>query len=54
MGAVLTFSDLMILCMAFPNIVGGILLAPTVKRELFAYWQRLRSGAFNPPSEAAG
>ena len=51
---VLTFSDLMILCMAFPNIVGGILLAPTVKRELFAYWQRLRSGAFNPPSEAAG
>lgn len=43
---VLTFSDLMILCMAFPNVVGGILLAPKVKQALAEYWATYRRGDF--------
>lgn len=34
---VLNFSDLMILCMAFPNIIGSVLLAPMVWREICRY-----------------
>jgi AGCS family alanine or glycine:cation symporter len=34
---ILTFSDLMILGMAFPNILGMILLSGKVKRSLFEY-----------------
>ena len=46
LGAVLDFSDMMILCMAFPNIAGVILLSPKVKRDLRSYWQRYRAGEF--------
>ena len=41
---VLDFSDMMILCMAFPNIVGLVILAPEVRRDLDSYWKRLKSG----------
>ena len=41
---VLTFSDLMILSMALPNIIGSIILAPKVKDKLNDYWGRLQSG----------
>ena len=43
-GAVLDFSDMMILCMAFPNIIGLLLLAPEVRRDLISYMRRLKSG----------
>lgn len=43
-GAVLDFSDMMILCMAFPNIIGLLILAPEVRRDLKSYWRRLKSG----------
>ena len=43
-GAVLDFSDMMILCMAFPNIIGLLILAPEVKRDLKSYMKRLKSG----------
>jgi AGCS family alanine or glycine:cation symporter len=43
-GAVLDFSDMMILCMAFPNIIGLLLLAPEVRRDLKSYMRRLKSG----------
>ncbi|PQO25891.1 hypothetical protein C5Y96_20770 [Blastopirellula marina] len=43
---VLDFSDFMILSMAFPNIMGAILLAPTVKRALGEYWQKYKAGEF--------
>lgn len=43
-GAVLDFSDMMILCMAFPNIIGLFILAPEVRRDLKSYWRRLKSG----------
>ncbi|MCB2220356.1 MAG: alanine:cation symporter family protein [Bacteroidetes bacterium] len=42
--AVMDFSDMMILAMAFPNIVGLLILAPEVKRDLKSYLKRLKSG----------
>ena len=41
---VLGFSDMMILGMAFPNILGGIILSPQIKATLDEYWDRLKSG----------
>ncbi len=43
---VITFSDLAVLSMAFPNIIGGVLLAPVVKKKLNAYWARYQAGEF--------
>ncbi len=48
--AVLNFSDLMILCMAFPNILGGLILAPMVKEKAKDYWTRYKSGQMEPTS----
>ncbi|MCB9599342.1 MAG: alanine:cation symporter family protein [Sandaracinus sp.] len=45
LGNVITFSDLMILGMAFPNILGMILLSGKVRGALDDYWSRLKSGA---------
>ena len=45
---VLAFSDMMILCMAFPNIIGSILLAPEVLRVVQDYWKRYQSGEMLP------
>lgn len=50
--AVLNFSDLMILCMAFPNILGGLILAPMVKEKAKDYWTRYKSGQMKPTSNA--
>ncbi len=44
--AVLDFGDLMILGMAFPNLVGVVLASGTVARALDDYRARLRAGAF--------
>lgn len=44
---VLDFGDLMILGMAFPNILGVLLLSNRVKRELDDYWKRYKSGEFD-------
>ena len=55
LGAVLDFSDMMILSMAFPNIFGLLLLCPKVRADLLDYWNRYKSGEFktydwrNPP-----
>ncbi|MCB9540076.1 MAG: alanine:cation symporter family protein [Myxococcales bacterium] len=46
LGNVIDFSDLMILSMAFPNILGGLLLAPTVKEKLTDYWGRYQRNEF--------
>lgn len=43
---ILEFGDLMILGMAFPNILGVLLLSGMVKRDLDDYWNRLKSGEF--------
>lgn len=46
LGAVLDFSDMMILSMAFPNIFGVVLLSPQVRRDLMDYWRRYKAGEF--------
>ncbi len=45
---VLNFSDLMILSMAFPNIVGSVILAPVVLRKVKDYWNRYQAGEMRP------
>lgn len=44
LGAVLDFSDMMILAMALPNIVGLLLLSGEVRQDLKDYWRKLKSG----------
>jgi len=44
MGAVTDFSDMMILSMGLPNILGLIIMAPEVKRDLKDYLARVKSG----------
>ena len=44
MGAVVDFSDMMILSMGFPNIIGLLILAPEVKKDLKSYLARVKSG----------
>lgn len=44
LGAVVDFSDMMILAMAFPNILGLFILAPEVRRELAVYIHQLKTG----------
>ena len=44
LGAVIDFSDMMILGMAFPNIIGLFILSGEVKKDLKAYMLDLKSG----------
>ena len=46
LGSVLDFSDLMVLAMAFPNILGAALLSGKVKAALDSYWAKLKAGEF--------
>ena len=46
--AVLDFGDLMILGMAFPNIIGVVLLSGKIKESLDDYLRRLDSGEMQP------
>ncbi|MFC1584498.1 alanine/glycine:cation symporter family protein [Fibrobacterota bacterium] len=41
---VLLFTDLLILSMAFPNIIGSVILAPKVLEMTRDYWSRYKSG----------
>jgi AGCS family alanine or glycine:cation symporter len=45
LGAVIDFSDLMILGMAFPNILGLLILSGEVRNDLIDYFARIKSGA---------
>ena len=45
LGAVTDFSDMMILSMGIPNILGLIIMAPEVKADLTDYVKRVKSGA---------
>lgn len=44
LGAVLDFSDMMILAMAFPNIIGLLLLSGEVRSEMKDYWRKFKNG----------
>jgi len=60
LGLIIDFSDLMLLGMAFPNLVGCYILSNELAGDLKDYWQRLKSGQMltydemvtaSPPSE---
>lgn len=44
LGAVLDFSDMMILAMAFPNIIGLYMMSGEVKKDLDEYLRKLKAG----------
>jgi AGCS family alanine or glycine:cation symporter len=44
--AVIDFGDMMILGMAFPNLIGVMLLSGVVRRDLDTYWAKLKAGEF--------
>lgn len=44
LGAVTDFADMMILTMGIPNILGLIIMAPEVKKDLISYISRVKSG----------
>ncbi|MFO8040704.1 MAG: alanine/glycine:cation symporter family protein [Sodalinema sp.] len=44
LGSVLDFSDMMLLTMAFPNMLGGVILSNEVAADLQNYWDRLQRG----------
>lgn len=45
LSAVMDFSDMMILAMAFPNIIGLYILSKEVRQDLSDYMRRVKSGA---------
>lgn len=44
LGAVVDFSDMMILGMAFPNILGLLILSPEIAKDLKEYFRKIKSG----------
>ena len=44
LGVVMDFSDMMILAMAVPNIIGMYFLSGEVRKDLASYLRRLKSG----------
>ncbi|MCF8228553.1 MAG: alanine:cation symporter family protein [Bacteroidales bacterium] len=50
--SVMDFSDMMVLCMAFPNIIGLLIMAPEVKKDLNLYWEKIRSGTIKSINKA--
>ena len=44
LGAVLSFSDMMILAMSFPNIIGLYIMSSEVRGDMEVYWNRLKNG----------
>ena len=45
LGAVIDFSDMMILAMAFPNILGLLILSKEVKIDMKEYFSKIKTGA---------
>lgn len=53
-GNILDFSDLMILGMSFPNLLGVFLLSGVIKKQLDKYWQKYESGNLRQPNSTEG
>ena len=51
-GNILDFSDLLILGMSLPNILGLLLLSGKVRRRLDDYWGKYRRGELEPPAKS--
>jgi len=47
LGAIIDFSDAMVFAMIFPNMIGLVLLAPVVKKEVNRYVEAIKSGKLN-------
>ncbi|MGK7875209.1 MAG: alanine/glycine:cation symporter family protein [Xenococcaceae cyanobacterium] len=55
LGAVLDFSDMMLLAMSVPNLLGCILLSEKVAADLKDYWERLKEESrLKPQAEVVG
>ncbi|WP_194850889.1 amino acid carrier protein [Nonlabens antarcticus] len=52
LGAVLDFSDMMILAMSFPNIIGLLLMSKEVREDLNVYWKKLKAGELGLKTDA--
>ena len=50
LGAVMDFSDMIVLSLAFPNTIGLYIMASEVKADLDSYLRRIRSGEIRPTS----
>lgn len=44
LGAVISFADMMILAMSFPNIVGLYILSPEINTDMKIYLDKLKRG----------
>ncbi len=53
LGAVLDFSDMMILAMSFPNIIGLYIMSGEVRRDLRSYNKKLKAGELFKKQEKA-
>ncbi|MCG8650328.1 MAG: amino acid carrier protein [Pirellulales bacterium] len=51
-GKILAFSDLMLLSMSFPNLLGVFLLSGMVKQQLDMYWQKYTRGELAQAKDA--
>jgi AGCS family alanine or glycine:cation symporter len=51
-GNVIDFSDLMLLAMAFPNVLGLWILSGEVRERLEDYWKRYQAGELDPQKHA--
>lgn len=52
LGAVLDFSDMMILAMSFPNIIGLYIMSGEVRKDLDGYWTQLKNNTlFRKPEK---
>ncbi len=47
-GNILDFSDLMILAMSVPNLIGVYLMSGLIRRSLDEYWRKYKSGELEP------
>ena len=54
LGAVLTFSDMMMFAMAFPAILGGMLLSNTVAEDTKLYWNKLHQASLGATTTTKG
>ncbi|MFO7868633.1 MAG: alanine/glycine:cation symporter family protein [Bacteroidales bacterium] len=43
-GNVINFTDMVLLFMAFPNIIGLVIFSPRIKKDLHQYWKKLKTG----------
>lgn len=50
LSAVIDFADAALLSCTVPNLIGGIVLAPLVKKTLDHYWSRLKAGTLGQPA----